>query len=306
MRIVSLLPSATEIACALGLRESLVAVSHACDHPASVAPLPRITRSILPPGLSDAEIDARVSAAARAGASLYTVDADLLRDLRPDLILTQGVCEVCAVSVDTVQTAMGDLPRDVAEAAQVLSLEGTSVQGVLDDILALGRAAGVEARATALVAALTDGWLSLQAATAEAPAPRPQVMMLEWADPPFSGGHWVPEQVLAAGGDSAIGAPGQDSRRLSWAEIQAADPDLLCVIACGAGLEANTALARQLYDHPEARALRAVQQGQVWAFDANSYFSRPAPRLIEGAALLREALLEGRARSGASERVPRP
>jgi iron complex transport system substrate-binding protein len=304
VRIASMLPSATEMACALGLRADLVAVSHECDYPPGVGQLPHLTASILGHGLSDAEVDAAVSAAVREGRPLYAVDADLLDRVRPELILTQGICDVCAVTPDTIQTAMGLLPASAARQATVLSLDGRSVDEVLEDLLRLGRATDRLAEAEAEVARLRARWAALPGVADPGLADRgPRVMMLEWADPPFTGGHWVPEQVRAAGAFPVLGAPGQDSRRATWDEVEAADPDVLCVIACGYGLEANLDFARRLAADPRTGALRAVREGRLWALDANACFSRPTGRLVRGAELLVEIVARGRGVQGESARL---
>lgn len=279
MRIVSLLPSATEIICALGLSKQLIAVSHACDYPPAVASLPRVTRSIIPKGLRPAEIDAAVSAALAAGRPLYQLDGALLAELAPELIVTQGLCEVCAVSEGTVAA----LPECVG-SARVVSLSGTTVAGIWRDIARVAEAAGVSA--APLLARLTRDWNKL----AQTPAPRLKVAVLEWPDPPFIGGHWVPEMVAQVGAVDPLGTPGAPSRRVSWEELAAADPDCLVMAACGFGLADNLAFAEALCDHPQARRLRAVRLGALYAADANSYFSRPAPRLVAGAAQLQRAL----------------
>ena len=304
MRIASMLPSATELACSLGLRDALVAVSHECDFPVGVSALPHMTASILGHGLSAAEVDAAVSAAVHEGRPLYAVDADLLARTRPELILTQGICDVCAVTPDTIQTAMGLLPASIAQAATILSLDGRSVAGVLEDLLILGRATQREAQAQAQVDLLQRRWSALPGVLDAGLAERgPRVMMLEWADPPFTGGHWVPEQVIAAGGWPVLAAPGRDSVRTTWEAIAAADPDVICVIACGFGLDANLEFARQLTTTDGPRQLRAVAQGQVWALDANSYFSRPTGRLVRGAELLAAIIGAGTGAPGEAERL---
>lgn len=285
MRIVSLLPSATEIVCALGLREQLVAVSHECDYPPEVAELPRITSSILPEGLEPAHIDAAVVEAVRDGKALYQIDGDKLLDLEPDLVVTQGVCDVCAVSTDTVAETLKFLPNVVADATRTLSLSGKTVAGILRDVRLVAGAAGVEERAEALVEPLRERWERLEASK---PDTLPTVLMLEWLEPPFYGGHWVPEQVAAAGGVSVMGRVGQDSQRTTWSDIAEADPDLVVVMACGYGVAQNAAFALALYNHPEASRLRAVAESQVYACDANSFFSRPGPRVVRGAELLRQ------------------
>jgi len=288
LRIASLLPSATEIACFLGLEDRLVGVSHECDFPVSVRALPQLTDSIIPHGLSQAEIDARVTAAVREGKALYTVNGTLLADLAPGLIVTQGLCDVCAVSEATVAEAMDGIPCDVSEGATVISLGGTSFEGVMDDIRRLGAAAGVAEVAEARCQELRQRW----AAVPRAPG-APRVALLEWPDPAFTGGHWVPEQIERAGGTDVLGAVGVDSKRIPWEEVVAAEPDLIGVIACGYGVEDNAAFARQLYARPELAGLSALRQGRVFAFDANSFFSRPAPRLVRGAELLSHVLRDG-------------
>ena len=284
MRIVSLLPSATEIICALGLRDQLVAVSHECDYPPEVAALPRITSSILPEGLEPAHIDAAVVEAVREGKALYQIDGDKLLNLEPDLVVTQGVCDVCAVSTDTLKETLKFLPDVVAESTQTLTLSGKTVAGILRDVRLVAEAAGVEERAEELLEPLRQRWENL---IETKPDTSITVLMLEWSEPPFYGGHWVPEQVAAAGGVSVMGRVGQDSQRTTWEAIAESDPDLVVVMACGYGVEQNAAFALELYNYPEASQLRAVTEGQVYACDANSFFSRPGPRVVRGAELLR-------------------
>lgn len=300
LRIVSLLPSATEIVCALGLCEHLVAVSHECDYPAGVGALPRITSSILPHDLSAKQIDAAVNEAVQGGRALYKIDGDLLTRLKPDLIVTQGVCDVCAVSVGTVAETLKFLPDCLPEGARTLSLSGLNIAGVWRDVARVAQEAGVGGQAETLLAQWRGRWERLE--RLPKPTPKPRVLMLEWPDPPFYGGHWVPEMVAAAGGEDVLGRPGEVSRRVSWARIRETDPDVIVVMACGYGLEANRAFAEALYDHPEARALRAVQARRVWAADANSYFSRPAPRLVAGAEALYR-VFAGEAVAGVTQQV---
>lgn len=291
-RIVSLLPSATDLLFDLGLGARLAGISHSCDHPGA-AGLPVLTRSIVDAGASQAEIDRAVSEAVRAGLALYSVDGDVLDALNPDLVVTQGVCEVCAVTPGTIEEAVRYLPGCLP-AANVLSLEGRSVAGILDDLRALAGAAGVAGQGETLAAEAQRRW---DAVTPVQTAPR--VLTLEWVDPPFYGGHWVPEQVTRAGGVSVLGAPGIDSGRATWDEIAALDPDVIVVMCCGYGLTRNADFARQLLERSD---LRAVQDGQVWAVDANAHFSRPALGVVRGAEVLAE-LLRGRECVGESVRV---
>ncbi|MFT2719930.1 cobalamin-binding protein [Deinococcus sp. A31D244] len=288
-RIVSLLPSATDLLFDLGLGGLVVGVSHSCDHPQARS-LPVLTRSIVDSAAPQAEIDRAVSDAVREGRALYQVDGPLLDALNPDLVVTQGVCEVCAVTPGTIEAAVRYLPGCLP-AANVLSLEGRDLSGILDDLRALGAAAGVPERAAALAAQAQDRWNAVQPATHA-----PRVLTLEWTDPPFYGGHWVPGQVERAGGVNVLGAAGTDSGRASWAQIETLRPDVTVVMCCGYGLGDNVAFARAL--DPQ-RPL-----GQVWAVDANALFSRPALGVVRGAEVL-AALLRGEATPGQSECIPR-
>lgn len=275
MRIASLVPSATELLFALGVGPSVVAVTHECDHPAEVAELPRLTRSMIPAGLDPADIDAAVRERVGAGESLYGLDSDRLEDLSVDLIVTQQVCEVCAVSSDDVRALAARLPS----RPRVLSLDPATLAEVLDDALRLG----AETNAAEAGVALRDGVHArieaVRATTASAAAPR--VLALEWLDPPFSGGHWVPEMIAAAGGLDALGTtPGERSREIGWDEAQAARPDVVVVMPCGLyATEAESEAGRH------RRRLDALG-AEVHAVDAASSFSRPGPRLADGVELL--------------------
>ncbi len=291
-RIVSLLPSATDLLFDLGLGERVAGVSHSCDHPGA-AGLPVLTRSIVDSGAPQAEIDRAVSEAVRAGRALYSVDGGLLDALNPELVVTQGVCEVCAVTPGTVEAALRFLPGCLP-AANVLSLEGRSVAGILEDLRALAGAAGVVERGEALAAQAQARWEAI------APVqPAPRVLTLEWVDPPFYGGHWVPEQVEKAGGVNVLGAAGTDSGRAGWEDVAALDPDVIVVMCCGYGLTQNMEFARAVQ---EQTGLRAVRGRQLWAVDANALFSRPALGVVRGAEVLAE-LLRGRECAGESVRL---
>ena len=293
MKIVSLLPSSSEILGALGLLNQVIAVSHECDFPAEVTTKPRITSSIIPHDLNPTQIDAAVSEAVRSGRALYQIDGDLLAELQPDLIVTQGICDVCAVGAGTVAETLEFLPDCLPPGAKTLTLSGTTVAGIFRDIVQVAQAAGVPERGDALVDTLQTRWRALQTAPLPVkpltvkPLPvKPRVLVLEWSDPPFSAGHWVPEMVAAAGGTDVLGQPGAVSRRVSWTDILKTDPDLVLLAACGYGPLQNASFAEELYTHPEARQLRAFKTGQVYAVDANAYFSRPGPRVVRGAELL--------------------
>lgn len=289
MRIVSLLPSATEIAAALGLLDQIVGVSHECDYPASARQLPVITSSILGHGLSPAEIDAAVTEASLERRPLYMVDGERLTALEPDLILTQGVCTVCAVTPETVSESLQFARLEASCQAPVLSLSAMDYSGIKEDIRSVGQACGVADRAEALIQEMDARWGAISTPALQ----RPQVLMLEWPDPPWSGGHWVPEQVTAAGGHEPFSSPGSPSRRLTWEQISEADPDVIVASACGFDLSTNHQHIQELIrNQPAFASLRAVQRGQVWAVDANAFFSRPAPRVVDGAALLAAILTD--------------
>jgi len=244
-----------------------------------------LTGSILEAGLSPSEVDAAVQRASLERQPIYTVDGALLASLEPDLIVTQGVCAVCAVTEETVETSLAFLPVDAMCSVPVLSLEAKDYAGIQRDIRALAAAAGVTERAARVCDQMDACWAVSPAAVGSTRGPR--VLMLEWADPPWGAGHWVPEQVTAAGAVDVFGAAGSDSQRLEWDAIVAADPDYVFSISCGYDLTQNVALARELYAHSAASGLRALRTGNLWALDANSYFSRPAPRVVRGAELLR-------------------
>jgi iron complex transport system substrate-binding protein len=289
LRICSLLPSATEIVCALGLFDQLVAVSHECDYPPEVRSLPAITSSRLETAaLSGAQIDHAVSESLRGHNGLYALDEQLLARLHPDLILTQELCEVCAVSFSTVKSAVRALPG----RAKVLSLEPTSLAGVLETVLAVGCAAGCPDRANVVACALREAFHSLIDPTSA--SSRPRVACLEWIDPPFAGGHWVPEMVQLAGADDVLAQPGDQSRRLNWQDLVAAQPDVCILMPCGYDVERTLCE----YRHTELPAawhdLKAVRDGEVYATDANAYFSRPGPRLVRGVEILAEIVAASR------------
>jgi len=279
MRIASLVPSATEMLFALGLGDDVVAVTHECDFPPEAASLPHLTRSVIGEGLSAGEIDAAVREVRGEGRHLYELDEPALAELRPDLIVTQALCEVCAVSYDDVRAVAERLPG----APDVISLDPQRLGEVLDDVTTLGAAAGIEARAAELRAALERRLDSVRDAVEG--APRRRAVALEWLDPPFIGGHWVPEMIEIAGGADPLGEPGATSRTAEWPELEAAAPDVVVAMPCG-------------WDAPRAReevlahadAVAALGADRVWAVDAAASFSRPGPRLVEGTELLAHLL----------------
>jgi len=281
MRICSLLPSATEILYAIGLGDSVLGVTHECDFPAEAATKPALIRPRVDPQATPAEIDRKVSEIIARGESIYSVDAELLSSLAPDLILTQDLCHVCAASPDDLATALTRFPRQ----PQVLSLTPRSLAEVWDDIRRVGNATGRRREAEALAAALEKRVAAVEAKSARAGS-RPRVLCLEWLDPYFVGGHWIPEMVCKAGGEDVLGRLRQPSYKVSGDQILESQPDIVVIMPCGYGT-ARVAAEFRLDQLPSgAEALPAVKERQVFAVDANSYFSRPGPRLADGVELL--------------------
>ena len=280
MRIVSLLPSATEIVYALGLAEHLIGVTDECDWPPEARRMRVVSRSALPPVAEPAEIDRLVSASIGGGQPLYRLDTDAIGELRPDLVLAQDLCAVCAVPSGQVNQALDVLGCQ----AEVISLDPSSLDEVLDGVLQVGKAAGVEQRAQEVVAGLRERLASVQAAVAG--LERPRVFALEWGDPPFNGGHWVPEMLQVAGAEPVLACPGAPSVRVTWAQIAAVAPQVVVFMPCGYGLQAAVEEARRsLLGRPELAGVEAIV-----AVDASAYCSRPGPRLVDGVELLAAAL----------------
>lgn len=281
-RIVSLLPSATEIVCALGLADCLVGVSHECDYPSAVTNKPRLTASRIPHrSMRSAEIDHAVRSQLAGHGSIYDLDEALLRSLAPTLILTQQLCEVCAVSYRSVQR----VARVLHDEVTIVSLEPACIEDILANILTVGEITGRASQAGELVTALR-GRLSALAARLAGVTHRPRVAVLEWLEPPFAPGHWVPEQVDAAGGDPGFGTPGGASRPASAEEISAYAPEVIVLAPCGFSTS-DTLRELPRVQLPEGWSqLPAVRDGAVWAVDAAAYFSRPGPRVVDGVELL--------------------
>ncbi len=283
-RIVSLLPSSTEIVYALGLGDRLVGVTHECDFPPSARTLPQLTASALPHASSSAEIDRHVRKSLHEGSSLYSLDSELLERLAPDLIITQELCAVCAVSYEIVARAAKRLRGD----PRIVSLEPSSLEDVYANIATVAEIAGAEQAAGALVAELRARIEKLGLAVAA--LPRPRTLVLEWTDPPMSGGHWTPGLVELAGGTPVLAHPGANSQVLAWDAIAAADPDVVIVAPCGFDLRATQAAIAELEALPAWRALRAVREGRAFPVDGNAYVNRPGPRLVDTAELFARAL----------------
>ena len=284
MKIITLLPSAAEIVCDLGLQKSLISVRHECDYPIDVKLLPKITSSMISENLSPIQIDTQVAKAVRNNDVIYKINGDLLSKLKPDVIITQGICDVCAVDIGTVREAMFLLPEIVESKVQIISLSGKNFSGILDDISKISVVTKTQKKAECLKQKLINDWQQLRQKKLKI---KPSVLMLEWPEPFYYGGHWVPEMVEVAGGFDVFGQAGMNSACCDFAEIQEKDPDIIILIACGYSLEKNEKLAKDLLKDPLFKSLRAVTENRVWAMDSNSYCSRPSPRIVEGAKKLK-------------------
>ena len=279
MRIVSLVPSATEMLFALGLGPDLIAVTHECDYPPAARELPKVTRDLLPPGLTSAEIDAAVKERTLAGESIYELDTEALHDLRPDLIVTQALCSVCAVSYDDVRA----IAEEIDTQPMVISLDPHTVGEVLGDARTLAQVTDRKDAAVDLVRDASDRIDRIRLAVRG--AKRPRVAALEWLDPPFAAGHWTPQLIEYAGGEDVLGFAGEHSEQRTWDEVVASQPEIVIVMPCGYDAEIAH---REAEMHREQ--LAAVGAGEIVAVDAASYFSRPGPRIVDGLELLASIL----------------
>jgi iron complex transport system substrate-binding protein len=307
MRIVSLLSSATEILFALGLGDQVVAISHECDYPPEAIKLPRATRSLVDSSRPSHEIDEQVKRLSAAGAALYEIDRALIRELAPDLIVTQAQCDVCAVRYQDVIDFVKAEPR--LARTNVVVLQPNSLDDVLNDIVEVGRAAKVrEATVAAYVERLRDRRLLMEAALGKLPEEyRPRVAVVEWTEPLMMAGNWTPELVEVVGGKSVLAVAGEASGYVTWEELVRARPEVLIVAPCGFNLERSMVEARRLVELPGFQELPAVKQGRAFVVDGNAYLNRSGPRLFDSLEILAhliwpdvfeppvEELMEGRA-----------
>ncbi len=283
MRIISLVPGASEIVAALGAEPWLVGVSHECDYPPSVQLLPRVTWCAVDSAVSSAEIDAQVRAAQATSAPVIAIDESLLADLEPDLIITQTLCDVCAIADGRVHAL-----RDTLPSARVLAMTGRTLSGVSADVQSIGDALGKPDAAGQLVAGMEARWADLASRCAR--AERPAVLCIEWLDPPYLAGHWVPELVRIAGGTDAAARPGIHSTRMDWERIDRTKADVMLVMLCGF----NLARSRAELERSPHLAERLLRRGNpVWLIDGNAYTSRAGPRLVEAAECIAAALANG-------------
>lgn len=288
LRIVSLLPSATELVAALGAAGDLVGRSHECDFPADVAALPVLTEARLDPSGTSAQIHAGMEQALAEALSVYRVDAKRLRSLAPDVIVTQAQCEVCAVSEDDVTAAIADWGKD-GEATRLVSLQAQDLSGVYDDIARLAKALGREAQGAVLASEMRNRLDAMSAEAVEA-GWKPRLMLIEWMVPLMAGGNWMPELINLAGGEGLFADPGQPSPWVEWEDLRAADPEAILIAPCGFALDRVLAEMPALEGLPGWPELKAVKAGRVAVADGNAFFNRPGPRLVESAEIIAEFL----------------
>jgi iron complex transport system substrate-binding protein len=288
MRIVSLLPSATEIVCAIGLGDELVGVTHECDYPPEIVGRPVMTHSVHDmSAASSREIHQLVNASVHGGSSLYALDEAALEAAEPDLILTQELCRVCAVSYREVN----EVARTIDAEITVVSLEPTSIEGIFNTIATVGAMTEAEDAAVDLVESLRVRLSAIESkvqARRDAGGRSPRVVGLEWLDPPFASGHWVPEQIRRAGGWELLGADGDTSRQTTWDAVAEVDPEMLLLMPCGLHLAETQAEWSRTRRPPGYADLSASKRGRVFALDGSAYFSRPGPRVVDGIELLAE------------------
>ena len=275
MRIVSLVPAATEMLFALGLGDDIVAVTHECDYPPLATTLPRVTRDRLPEGLTPSEVDAAVKERTLNGESIYELDTEMLHDLQPDLIVTQALCKVCAVSYDDVRA----VAEEIDSQPMVIALDPHTVGEVLGDARTIAQATDTKDAAVDLIREASDRIDRIRLAVRS--ARRPRVVALEWLDPPYAAGHWTPQLIEFAGGEDVLGFAGESSEEQSWELIAASEPDIVIVMPCGYDAEIAHREAEMHRDE-----LATLGAGEIVAVDAASYFSRPGPRIIDGLELL--------------------
>jgi iron complex transport system substrate-binding protein len=285
MRIVSLLPSATEIICSLGFAESLVGVSHECDYPAEVLELPKVTTSLIPEAASSREIDTLVREKLKTSKALYSLNQAVLEKLKPDLIITQALCDVCAVAEEEVRAVVSKLPG----TPQVINLAPMTLAQVFESMLQVGRAVGKEEHANFVVKAHQKR-VDEVVLRSKQMVKNPRLVFLEWLDPPFSSGHWTPELIAMAGGVELLGKPGVPSRTLSWREVADAQPEMLFIAACGFAVERTKQDLPVLEKVMMQKEFASLKPDKVFVADGSQYFNRPGPRLVDSLEILAHAI----------------
>tara|TARA_B110000459_G_scaffold103105_1_gene114617 strand:- start:1047 stop:1940 length:894 start_codon:yes stop_codon:yes gene_type:complete len=287
MKIVSLLPAASELLCDLGEIDNISAVSHECNYPELLKEKVQITSSNIPNNVEQKLIDNLVSEAIKNKLPLYNIDTDKINSINPDLIVTQGLCDVCSISKNEIEATLKDKRCILPSKTKIFSLNGTSLDEICSDVLKLGKIVNREEIANNIVskAKKTRDQMSKNDINKS-------ILLLEWIDPYFSAGHWIPEQIEMAGFKSALGEKGEKSRKISTDEIIHSDPDFIGLICCGYNLIQNKSFAKQVYNDKKINHLPAIKDEKIYAFDSDSYFSRPSLRILEGAMQLRNAIIK--------------
>ena len=288
MKIVSLLPSASEILVGLDLLDSIVGISHECNYPSSLNEIPKITYSDIPRSTNQKKIDDLVTSSVNNNVPLYHIDNDKLNAVAPDIIITQGVCDVCAISEGQIEATLRNVKCNISDKTKIISMNGGTFNEICDEILSLGSDLGKVNKAEDIVNSAREKYAELL----NSKKSKKSILLLEWLDPYFSAGHWIPEQIELAGFKSAIGAIGERSKKITADMITAINPDYIGVVCCGFNFEENKNFANNLYSDEKINFLDAFQKKNIFAFDADSYFSRPTLRIIEGARQLKDAICD--------------
>ncbi|MBE9585594.1 cobalamin-binding protein [Mucilaginibacter sp. JRF] len=286
LRIISLLPSATEIICALGLEQNLVGRSHECDYPESIQNLPVCTEANIPDGLSSGEIDSKVKEILNDALSLYTVKKDVIRELQPDIVITQDQCDVCAVSLPKIQQALQD---HLDKPAQIISLQPNSIDDMLADIKRVSSTLNVADAGDALIEDLEERINIIRHKLKFIDA-KPTVACIEWLDPLMVSGNWIPELVSIAGGKPVLADAGKHSPYVDWDDIRLADPDVIVLMPCGFSIDRTMREISLLLDKPGFAELKAIKNNRLYIADGNQYFNRPGPRLVDSLEIMAEII----------------
>jgi len=288
MKIVSLLPSASEILVGLDLLDNIVGISHECNYPSSLNDIPKITYSDIPKSTNQKKIDDLVTSSVNNNIPLYHIDNNKLNAVAPDIIITQGVCDVCAISEGQIEATLRNVKCSISDKTKIISMNGGTFNEICDEILNLGSDLGKVNKAEDIVNSAREKYAELL----NSKKSKKSILLLEWLDPYFSAGHWIPEQIELAGFKSAIGTIGERSKKITADMITAINPDYIGVVCCGFNFEENKNFANNLYSDEKINFLDAFQKKNIFAFDADSYFSRPTLRIIEGARQIKDAIYD--------------
>ena len=287
MKIVSLLPAASEIICDMGLSNYLCAVSHECDYPDFIKGIKKVTSSVIPNNLNQNSIDSLVKKAVENDIPLYKVDKDEILKINPDLIITQGLCDVCSISENVIEATLKNNLCTLTSKTKIISLNGTTFEEICSDIMMIGKAVNKEETAKKIIAEATRKKKRVTRKTTDK-----SILLLEWIDPYFTPGHWIPEQIEMAGFVSIVGNKGEKSIEITPKDIEDLNPDFIGLICCGYNLEENKSFAENIYLDERINHIEAIKKERIFAFDSNSYFSRPSLRILDGVMQLSSAILD--------------